>query len=117
MFAFDAEAQKNFVILRLTGEVLLPDAPEFQRQLEKHSLAPHCKQTVLDLSLVRKMDAAGLGVLISISTMLQGRGRRLVLLCPAKHVTELIRKSEVESFFPTFENEEELKALFMQKAG
>lgn len=117
MFALQAEQQKNFVILRLTGEVLLPDAPEFQRELEKHSLAARINQTVIDLSLVRKIDTAGLGVLISVSTLLQGRGRRLVLLCPAKHVMELLKKSEIESFFPTFENEDELIANFTQKAN
>ena len=55
------------------------------------------------------MDNAGLGVLVSISTKLQGRGRRLVLLNPAPHVAQLLKDAEIEGFFPTCESEEELK--------
>ncbi|WP_022655720.1 STAS domain-containing protein [uncultured Desulfovibrio sp.] len=109
MFDLQAESHNNVDILRLTGDVLLADVVEFNRRMEESIAASNVPQAVLDLSQVGRMDNAGLGVLVSISTKLQGRGRRLVLLNPAPHVAQLLKDAEIEGFFPTCESEEELK--------
>lgn len=109
MFDLQAESHKKVTILRLTGDILLPDVAQFSLQLEGCLLAPGISQVVLDLSHAGKMDNAGLGVLVSASTKGRGRGRRLVLLTPAPHVAQLLKEAEIEGFFPTFDSEEELK--------
>lgn len=109
MFDLQAESHNNVDILRLTGDVLLPDVVEFNRRMEEGMAASNVPQAILDLSQAGRMDNAGLGVLVSISTKLQGRGRRLVLLNPAPHVAQLLKDAEIEGFFPTCESEEELK--------
>ena len=96
MFDLQAELYNKIIILRLTGDILLAD--------------------VVDLSRAGRMDNAGLGVLVSISTKLQGRGRRLILLCPAPPVAQLLKDAEVEGFFPTYESEEELKGYIPDAA-
>lgn len=112
MFTLLAESHNNVTVLRLTGDMLLPDVPDLNRQLEAYILAPGIRQVVLDLSQVEKVDASGLGVLVSASS----QGRRLVLLTPAPPVEELLRRSEIEGFFPTFYSEEELKGYIPDTA-
>ncbi|RRD71567.1 MULTISPECIES: STAS domain-containing protein [unclassified Desulfovibrio] len=109
MFTLQAEPHKNATVLRLTGDVLLPDVGQFSTSLEGFLLAPHIRQVVLDLSNTGKMDNSGLGVLISASTRARAHGRRLVLLMPAPHIAELLRSTKIEGFFPTFDSDEELK--------
>ena len=116
MFTLQAESHKNVTVLRYLGDMLLPDVPQFSRQLEAHLLAPGIKQVILDLSHVDKVDSSGLGVLVSASTKSRGHGRRLVLLTPAPHVAELLKKVEIEGFFPTFDSEEELKGFIPDTA-
>lgn len=98
MFELKAESHTNVTVLRFSGNLLLPDVAEFSKLLEEHLLAPNIRQVVLDLSHVEKVDTSGLGVLVSASTKGRGRGRRLVLLMPAPHVAELLRKAEIEGF-------------------
>ena len=108
MFSLQAESHNKVTVLRLAGDMVLPDVPDLSRQLDAYILAPGIRQVVLDLS--------GLGVLVSASTKGRSQGRRLVLLTPAPHVTDLLRKSEIEGFFPTFYSEEELKGYIPDTA-
>ncbi len=64
------------------------------------------------------MDAAGLGVLVSLNTSMQRYGRRLVLLCLAPHIDKLLKEAEIEGFFAaTCESEEEeLKGAFYSRS-
>ena len=93
MFSLQAESHNKVTVLRLAGDMVLPDVPDLSRQLDAYILAPGIRQVVLDLSEVNKLDASGLGVLVSASTKGRSQGRRLVLLTPAPHVTDLLRKS------------------------
>lgn len=116
MFSLQAESHNKVTVLRLAGDMVLPDVPDLSRQLDAYILAPGIRQVVLDLSEVNKLDASGLGVLVSASTKGRSQGRRLVLLTPAPHVTDLLRKSEIEGFFPTFYSEEEIKGYIPDTA-
>lgn len=116
MFSLQAESHNKVTVLRLAGDMVLPDVPDLSRQLDAYILAPGIRQVVLDLSEVNKLDASGLGVLVSASTKGRSQGRRLVLLTPAPHVTDLLRKFEIEGFFPTFYSEEELKGYIPDTA-
>lgn len=117
MFELKAESHTNVTVLRYIGDLRLPDVAEFSKQLESYLLAPKMRQVVLDLSQVGKVDNSGLGVLVSASTKGRGSGRRLVLLAPAPHVAELLRKAEIEGFFPTFDSEEELQGYIPDTAS
>lgn len=109
MFTVTAEDGDHYSVLRVSGEVGLADAVEFTRQMQEQLTAHKAPQYLLDLNEVSRMDKAGLGVLVSLSTRLQGSGRRFVLLCPSPRVTALLTHAQIESFFPTCESEAELK--------
>lgn len=112
MFELKSELHGRILIIRLLGSVLLPDAITFDQQLSQHLATPTITQAILDLSLVKNIDKAALGVLVGISTRYRGGGRRIVLLAPAPHVVQILKDAKIEGFFPTFESEEELKGTF-----
>lgn len=62
MFSLQAESHNKVTVLRLAGDMVLPDVPDLSRQLDAYILAPGIRQVVLDLSEVNKLDASGLGV-------------------------------------------------------
>jgi anti-sigma B factor antagonist len=112
MFAIEVQVRRKYTVLRLTGNVLIDNVQEFNCQLESYLLAPKVREVALDLSQVGRMDNAGLGVLISSSTKGRARGCRLVLLAPPPHVTNRLKETGIEEFFPMYENEDELRGHY-----
>lgn len=109
MYTLKPQIEGQTLSLLLTGEVLLDDVVLFNDAMREYSKKPGITQLVLNLSQVKRMDTSGLGVLVSLNTSMQRYGRRLVLLAPAKHIEDLMKKAEIEGFFPVCESEEELK--------
>lgn len=111
MYELTPKLQGATLSLDLTGEVLLDDVVAFNNEMREYSKTPNITQLVLNMSQIARMDAAGLGVLVSLNTSMQRYGRRLVLLCLAPHVEKLLKEAEIEGFFATCESEEELKGF------
>lgn len=109
MFSLEPQLEGATLSLLLTGEVLLRDVVPFNDTMREYSKKPGITQLVLNLSQVSRMDASGLGALVSLNTSMQRYGRRLVLLAPAPHIEKLMKEAEIEGFFPVCESEEELK--------
>ena len=80
MYELSPNLQGTTLSLGLTGDVTLDDVVAFNNEMREHSKTPNITQLVLNLSQVSSMDAAGLGVLVSLNTSMQRYGRRLVLL-------------------------------------
>ncbi len=116
MFTLLAESHTDVTIVRLSGDMLLADVAQLNRELDQYLLAPDVSQIVLDLSRIERVDTSGLGVLVSESTKLLNMGRRLILLTPSPQVAQLLKKAEIEGFFPTFESEEELNGYIPNAA-
>lgn len=108
MFTLDTNIEEATLKVLLKGEVQISDVVSFNDTMREHSKKQGITQIVLDLSQVKRMDFAGLGVLVSLSTSMQRYGRRLVLLSLAPHIKKLMHEAEIEGFFPVCESEEEL---------
>jgi len=63
------------------------------------------EQVVLDMSAVEAIDAAGIGMLVS----LQAAGVYVTLLNPSRHVRTVLRLTELDSILPTVESVEEVE--------
>ena len=96
MYELSPNLQGTTLSLGLTGDVTLDDVVAFNNEMREHSKTPNITQLVLNLSQVSSMDAAGLGVLVSLNTSMQRYGRRLVLLCLAPHIDKLLKEAEIE---------------------
>lgn len=115
MFTLIPEPHDDVLILRLTGDVCLTDAVNFNHQMDGYLASPKVRQLVLDMSKTGKIDRSCLGVLVSLNTTLQGQGRRIVLLAPAPHVQQILLAAELEGFFPIYESEEEFHGYILLK--
>lgn len=111
MYSLEPNIQASTLSIVLTGDVLIQDVVSFNDVMRQHSKTPGIKQLVLDLGDVGRMDLSGLGALVSLNTSMQRYGRRLVLQRVPEHVEALLREAQIEGFFPTCENEEELKGF------
>lgn len=109
MFDLEASRHESSIIVRLNGDILMPDVMRFMESMNEHCAVPDISQIVLDLSQVERMDPACLGVIVSLSTKMQSRGRRIVLLSPSAGIVRLLKDEEIEGFFPTCQSEEELR--------
>ncbi len=111
MYELEPNIQASTLTIRLSGDVLMSDVVSFNDAMRECSKTPGIKQLVLDLGGAGRMDLSGLGVLVSLNTSMQRYGRRLVLQRAPKHIEDLLKKAEIEGFFATCENEEELKGF------
>lgn len=116
MYQLDKNQQGTTLSLYLTGDVLMDDVVAFNDEMREYSKTPNITQLVLHLDQVSQMNAAGLGVLVSLNTSMQRYGRRLVLLALAPHIQKLLEDAEIEGFFATCESEEELKGFIPEAA-
>ena len=73
----------------------------------------HRSNLVLDLSAVDAIDAAGVGLLVS----LQAAGIYLKLVNPSKPVREVLSVTHLESVFEIQSSEEGLRAAAMKESG
>ena len=106
--------QDGILILKLKGRLTFEHGDTLLSDEIQHALAWHQDRVVLDLSLVDKMDSAGLGALLSASAELQsvGGGLALANLNSAHRKALLITRLEtvldvfpseqdaINSFFP-----------------
>ena len=111
MFKIEPEYHGEILILRITGDIVLADAVDFNTQMEDLLASDKISQAVIDLARVGKIDSSCLGVMVSLNTIYQNQGRRIVLLRPAAHVQEVLRQTEIEGFFPTFSSEDSFRGF------
>ncbi|MCR4665788.1 MAG: STAS domain-containing protein [Desulfovibrio sp.] len=108
MYAVESRVQGKMLIVRVTGDILLPMAINFQEELCSCVYAKRLPEVIIDLSQMGRMDNAALGVLVTASTLFSKRGMRLFLFNPAQHIEKLIKEIGIEKFFPIFATEDEL---------
>lgn len=109
MFSLEHEKDGKSLNVLLKGKVILGDVVAFNDTMRSLGKTEGISQLVLNLSQVEEMDFAGLGALVSLNTSMQRYGRRLLLLAPAPAIEELMKKAEIEGFFPVCETAEEVK--------
>lgn len=111
MYELEPQIQGSALLLALKGDVCLPDAVAFNNELREYSKKPNITHLVLDLSLAERLDNSALGALVSLNTSMNRYGRKLVLLHVTPQALDLMKKAEIEGFFPTCESLEELKGF------
>lgn len=109
MYSIETETFSDMVVFHISGNILLPNAIEFQEELIKLFTANKAIEAVMDLSQIDKMDNSGLGVLVNLSNKYNKQGRVISIYCPTQQIEKLIKDVGIEKFFSIYENEEELK--------
>jgi anti-anti-sigma factor len=97
MLTVTTECLGDVVILRCTGRIVRGQ----ETAVLCAAVQQHQRHLVLDLSGVDAIDAAGVGLLVS----LQAAGIYLQLVNPSKQVREVLRVTQLESVFEICESQ------------
>jgi anti-sigma B factor antagonist len=90
-----SELTAGSILVRLRGDLGIAAAPALRERLAS-ALRPGTRLLVLDLSLVRSCDPAGLAVLIGTQRRARPHGIIVRLVAPSLPVTEQLRATGLE---------------------
>ncbi len=86
-------------VLRLSGPLVMSTTADFQKWLR----AEPAKTVVLDFGDVPFIDSSGLGAMISVFLHFKQTGRKIVLTTLNEKCRALLKMSNVEALFPTYD--------------
>lgn len=115
MYNLDVERYENIIVGRFHGDLVLDNAVALRSDLDLVIKSTKVKDLALDLSKAGKVDTSGIGALVGACTSARSRGKRLMLYSPAPHVIKTLADAEISGFFPTVEDEADLRARIQQR--
>src|SRR5262245_13494013 len=103
MLTVTIESMGDTVTLRCAGRIVRGQ----ETAVLCAAVRQHARNLVLDLAMVDAIDAAGIGVLVS----LQAAGIYLKLVNPTRQVQEVLRVTKLETVFEICESQATVEAL------
>ena len=90
------EKSPHMTVLRCSGRIVRGDGADALRRV---AMSQDQDRVVIDLSAVRAIDAAGLGVLVELQNWADNSNRTLQLLKPCKRVREILESTKLNFVF------------------
>ena len=81
------------------------------------SLLSGTPKIVMNLRQVSRIDSGGIGVLVGFFVSTRNRGGDLKLVSPNRHVTDVLRRTNLDTIFAVYRNCDEAVAAFQQQAA
>jgi anti-sigma B factor antagonist len=72
---------------------------------------------VLDLKGVEQIDSGGLGMLVGLFISATTRGGELKLVAPNQHVTDVLRRTKLDTLFSIYGNNDEAVTAFRKQVA
>ncbi len=89
----------DILFITLTGDLIgSPDTDQLQHSVNEH-LGESVTQCAVDLSGIRYINSAGIGVLVSLLTKFRSRGGEMVLINPADHPKKMLALTKLTNIF------------------
>lgn len=107
-----AREVSGVTIVDLRGDLVAGVGDEVLRDEVKRLLAGNCRDILLNLSGVGRMDSAGVGELVASWKMAGRLGARLKLLRPGDRVRSTLHLAQVLPLLEVFEDEAEAVRSF-----
>lgn len=104
----------GIAVLALVGRLTVTDAPGVLKAAAAQAVADGARAVALDLSQVPYIDSTRLGELIAAHITVARQEGRLVLICPTKRITALLRLAGLEGIFETYASLEEARTALKQ---
>ena len=98
-------------ILHCSGRIVFGDEGAALRERGRNILAGTPK-VVVDLNEVDYIDSGGLGILVGLLVSARNRGGELKLVSPRKRVKDVLRRTNLDTIFGVYENNDEAVAAF-----
>jgi anti-sigma B factor antagonist len=78
---------------------------------------PGTPKIVVNLSGVDYIDSGGLGILVGLLVTARNRGGELKLVSPRKRVKDVLRRTNLDTIFGVYENNDEAVAAFHKQVA
>jgi len=98
------------------GRIVYGDEGAALRERVGNTL-PGTPRIVLNLNGVDYIDSGGLGILVGLLVSARNRGGELKLVSPRKRVKDVLRRTNLDTIFGVYENNDEAAAAFRKQVA
>ena len=103
-------------ILRCDGRIVFGDEGAVLRERAGNMLSGTPK-IVVNLDGVDYIDSGGLGLLVGLFVSAKNRGGELKLVSPKKRITDVLRRTNLDTIFRVYGNDDEAVAAFRKEVA
>ena len=111
----ETQISDGVFIVHCQGRIVFGDEGAVLRERVNNMLSGTPK-IVVDLRRVDHIDSGGLGILVGLFVSAKNRGGELKLVSPNPHVKEVLRRTNLNTLFSVYRNDDEAIAAFRKKA-
>src|SRR5713226_6067719 len=110
------EISGDVFVLRSDGRIVFGDEGAVLRERVGKMLARSAK-IVVSLKGVQYIDSGGLGILVGLFVSAKNRGGELKLVSPKKRITDVLRRTNLDTIFRVYGNDDEAVAAFRKEVA
>ena len=103
-------------IVRCDGRIVFGDEGAALRERVGNMLSGS-PRIVVNLNGVHYVDSEGLGVLVGLSVSARNRGGELKLVSPSQRVSDLLRRTRLDTIISVYRNDKEAVAAFRKQVA
>jgi anti-anti-sigma factor len=103
-------------ILQCEGRIVFGDEGASLRERVGNMLIG-TPRIVVNLEKVDHIDSGGLGILVGLFISARNRGGELKLVSPDKHVNDVLQRTNLDTVFKVYANDEEAVAAFRKQVA
>ena len=112
----ETQISGDVFIVRCDGRIVFGDEGAALRERVGNMLSGS-PRIVVNLNGVHYVDSGGLGILVGLSVSARNRGGELKLVNPSQRVSDLLRRSKLDTVISVYANDAEAVAAFRKHAA
>jgi len=110
----ETQISGDVFIVRCDGRIVFGDEGAALRERVGNMLSGS-PRIVVNLNGVHYVDSEGLGVLVGLSVSARNRGGELKLVSPSQRVSDLLRRTRLDTIISVYRNDKEAVAAFRKQ--
>ena len=112
----ETQISGDVFIVRCDGRIVFGDEGAALRERVGNMLSGS-PRIVVNLNGVHYVDSGGLGILVGLSVSARNRGGELKLVSPSQRVSDLLRRTRLDTIISVYRNDEEAVAAFRKQVA
>ena len=112
----ETQISGDIFIVRCDGRIVFGDEGAALRERVGNMLSGS-PRIVVNLNGVHYVDSDGLGVLVGLSVSAKNRGGELKLVSPSQRVSDLLRRTRLDTIISVYRNDKEAVAAFRKQVA
>ena len=112
----ETQISGDVFIVRCDGRIVFGDEGAALRERVRNMLSGS-PRIVVNLDGVHYVDSEGLGVLVGLSVSARNRGGELKLVSPSQRVSDLLRRTRLDTIISVYRNDKEAVAAFRKQVA